>query len=75
MKLISTEIGENWIELTYSDNADLEAAASFVVARVPTEIHPGKSVALNRYVALNALQKFFREQMEADEAISNGWSR
>ena len=75
MKLISTEIGETWIELTYSDNADLEAAASFLVARVPADPHHGKSVALNRYTALNQLQKFIREQMEGDEAISNGWNR
>ena len=71
MKLISTEIGENWIELTYSDNADLEDAASFLVARVPMEPHPGKSVALNRYVALKKLLDFIRDQKEADEDISN----
>lgn len=71
MKLVSTEIGENWIELTYSDNADLDDAGNFVVARVQTELHHGKSVALNRFVALKKLVAFLRDQMEADEDISN----
>jgi hypothetical protein len=63
------------IELTYSDNADLERAASFLVARVPAEPHQGKSLALNRYVALKKLLDFVREAADADEAISNGWNR
>jgi hypothetical protein len=75
MKLLSTEIGENYVELIYADNSEIDDAETLLIWRLPTETHHGKSVALNRYAALKALQKFIREQMEADEAISNGWNR
>jgi len=67
MKLVSTEIGENWIELTYSDNADLEAAESFLVARVAMEPHHGQPIARNRYAALKKISDFVRGEMEAND--------
>ena len=71
MKLLSTEIGENRIELTYADNADLDAAERLVIVRLPTETNDAHSVALNRYVALKELQEFIRKQVEIDRATSD----
>jgi hypothetical protein len=71
VKLLSTEIGENSVELTNADNPELDDASMLLIARVAMKPHEGKSVALNRYVALKQLQDFIREQMNADELISN----
>lgn len=75
MKLLSTEIGEKHVELIYADKPEIDDAEMLLVWRLPMEPQQGRSVALNRHTALNKLLKFIREQMDSDEAISNGWNR
>ena len=71
MKLLSTEIGEKHVELVYADKPEIDDAETLLIWRLPMEPRHGKSVALNRYVALRQLQEFVRQQADAEEMTSN----
>ena len=72
LKLLSTEIGENWIELTYADGPELDASAPHLVLRLHRDTDHGKSVAWNRFWALGDLRDMIDELREADRKISEG---
>ena len=72
VKLLSTVIDGDSVELTYADNPELDAALSLVIVRVPKEIDNSKSLAWHRYWALNNLQAFLGEQMEQERKVSEG---
>ena len=55
MKLISQEYGLNSVELTFADNAEADDAETLLFARLPFEVQETKSVAWNRYWALQRL--------------------
>jgi hypothetical protein len=61
MKLLSTEIGDDWIELTFSDNPDTDAASNYVIARVPMKIVAGRPLEFHCYHALQAIQEELRQ--------------
>lgn len=66
MQLLSTEIGDDWIELNYADGPELSATSPFVLIRLHREVDHSKSVAWNRYWALADLQEIVRELRNAD---------
>jgi hypothetical protein len=72
VKLLSTEIGENWIELTYADNPNTDDASRLLVVRLPRKVDQARSLAWNRHWALTELREFIGEQIEADRRISEG---
>jgi hypothetical protein len=70
MKLISIEFGEQAVELICADNADLEAAANVVTARLQMDPRNGHSLAWNRYFALQELQNLVTEQVNAHRQLA-----
>jgi len=72
MKLISTEFGENSIELLYADNPDTDAASTLLVVRLPKTPDPKKSLAWNRFFALSDLHEKVRELANIEREISEG---
>jgi len=74
VKLISTEIGESGLELTYADNPELDDASSLLIVRMPRDIESDKSLAYTRFWALNDLREFINEQIEIERKTSEGRS-
>ena len=72
MKLLSTEFGQNSVEMTFADDADLEAAATFLVARFPKACDHSKSLAWNRYWALSQLQESLAVILEDERKLMQG---
>lgn len=62
MKLLSTEIGENSVELTYADNPELDAASRLLIVRQPFDGDPYKSVAWNQLRVMSALAQWADEE-------------
>lgn len=61
MKLLSTEIGEKGIELLYADNQNTDDAETLLVVRLPFAVDAKKSIAWNRYQALDHLQSLIQK--------------
>jgi len=72
MKLVSTDIREGSIELTYADNPDLDDAERLLIVRLPREVDQSKSLAWNRYWALTDLQELVTEQIKVERNVSEG---
>jgi hypothetical protein len=68
VKLLSTLIAENSVELTYADNPELEEAATLLILRLPKESTDDKSLRWNRYWALNQLREMLDELMADDRS-------
>jgi len=72
MKLLSTQIGEDWIEITYADGSELDENAPHLVLRLNRAVEQGKSLAWNRFWALGDLRDMIDDFREADRKISEG---
>ena len=72
MKLLSTEVAEKSVELTYADNEQLDDASKLLIVRLPREFEQNKSLAYNRYWTLRELREFIDEQIELERKTSEG---
>ena len=72
MKLMSSAFREKSIELIFADNTDLAKASTLLHMRLPREIDHSKSLAWNRYYALQELRNLVHAQMEAEQQTSPG---
>ena len=72
MKLLSIEFGERGVELICADNANLDEASTVVTARLPMDPQEDKSLAWNRYFALQQLQTLLTQQIDLQRNIANG---
>ena len=64
MKLLSTEIGENSIELVYADNPNADDATQLVVVRMPIEGDELNTLAYARATALQQAFDFLRVEVQ-----------
>lgn len=69
MNLISQEFGDGSVELTFADAPDENDATRLLIARIPFEVQPNKSVSWNRFWAMSQLHDQLGELVRAEREI------
>jgi len=64
MKLLSTDIDETTVEMTFADNVQLDDAAKLLIVRMPFEENEMKSVAWHRLRTLSQARDFIGAEMQ-----------